>query len=147
MRYISYNTIEGLSFGKGSSVTNSAFELELYETADGKSPAADFLDSLDPKMRAKMIGLMVLLEEKGSALRYPYSSALNDGIFELRGQFGSNISRALYFFYAGHHIVVTNGFVKKTQRTPPGEIKLAKERRKEWIKRHISADQNSTKEG
>ena len=122
---------------------DSAFELELYETADGKAPVARFLDSLDPKMRAKMVGLMVLLEEKGPALRYPYSSSLNDGIFELRCQFGNNITRALYFFYVGHHIVVTNGFVKKTQRTPPDEIRLAKERRKEWIKRHKPTNQKA----
>lgn len=40
------------------------FELELYETEDGKEPVAEFLDSLDPKMNAKLIGLMELLEEK-----------------------------------------------------------------------------------
>ena len=32
--------------------------------------------------------------------------------------------------------MVTNGFIKKTQKTPPGEIKLAKGRRKDWIERH-----------
>ena len=39
-------------------------------------------------------------------------------------------------FVIGKRIVVTNGFVKKTQKTPPTEIKLAKDRRKDWIKRH-----------
>ena len=42
------------------------FELELYSTEDGKEPVADFLDSLDRKMNAKLIGLMELLEEKGT---------------------------------------------------------------------------------
>ena len=40
------------------------FELELYSTEDGKEPVAEFLDSLDRKMNAKLIGLMELLEEK-----------------------------------------------------------------------------------
>ena len=112
------------------------FELELYETKDGKQPVADFLDSLDHKMNAKLIGLMELLEEKGTELREPYSAPLGDGIFELRCKLGSNITRALYFFYVGKHIIVTNGFIKKTQKTPPSEIKIAKDRRKDWLKRH-----------
>jgi len=114
----------------------AVFELELYETEDGKEPVAEFLDSLDSKMNAKLIGLMELLEEKGTELREPYSAPLGDGIFELRCKLGSNITRALYFFFVGKRIVVTNGFVKKTQKTPPTEIKLAKDRRKDWIKHH-----------
>ncbi len=112
------------------------FELELYATEDGKEPVAEFLDSLDHKMNAKLIGLMELLEEKGTELREPYSAPLEDGIFELRCKLGNNITRALYFFYVGKRIVVTNGFVKKTQKTPPGEIKLARKRRKDWIERY-----------
>ena len=110
-------------------------EAELFSTNDEEEPVADFLDSLDRKMNAKLLGLMELLEEKGTELREPYSASLGDGIFELRCKLGSNITRALYFFYVGKRIVITNGFVKKTQKTPPGEIKLAKDRRKDWIER------------
>ena len=42
----------------------------------------------------------------------------------------------LYFFYIGKKIIATNGFVKKTQKTPPKELKLAKERRADWLERH-----------
>jgi phage-related protein len=129
--------------GKGLAV----FELELYETEDGKEPVAEFLDSLAPKMSAKLIGLMELLEEKGTELREPYSAPLGDGIFELRCKLGSNITRALYFFFVGKHIVVTNGFVKKTQKTPPAEIKLAKDRRKDWIRRHKQDTVDNAKKG
>ena len=38
-------------------------------------------------------------------------------------------------FFIGKRAILTNGFVKKTQKTPPGEIRLAKERRKNWIER------------
>ena len=123
----------------------AVFELELYASEDGKEPVAEFLDSLDQKMNAKLVGLMELLEEKGTALREPYSAPLEDGIFELRCKLGSNITRALYFFYIGKRIVVTNGFVKKTQKTPPGEIKLAKDRRKDWIERHEQANNKAGK--
>ena len=55
-----------------------AFEIEFYKTKDGKEPVADFLDSLDDKMAAKLVGLMEVLEEKGTELRMPYSEYLDD---------------------------------------------------------------------
>ena len=41
-----------------------------------------------------------------------------EGIFELRAKVGSDITRVLYFFYVERHIILTNGFIKKTQKTP-----------------------------
>lgn len=112
------------------------FQIEFYESEDKKTPVSDFLDSLDDKMAAKLVGLMELLAENGTELRMPYSRHLVDGIFELRCKQGSNITRTLYFFYSGKRIIVTNGFVKKTDKTPSKEIKLAKERQSDWIKRY-----------
>lgn len=86
-------------------------------------------------MRAKIYGMMEILLEKGNMLREPYSKHLEDGIFELRCKFGSDITRVLYFFYYEGEIVTTNGFVKKTQKTPKEEIKIAKDRRKDFIER------------
>ncbi len=114
------------------------FNVEFYKSKDGKEPVVIFLDSLDNKMKAKLIGLLELLEEKGTALRLPYSSYLEDGIFELRCIQGNNITRVLYFFYIEKQIIVTNGFIKKTQKTPRKEIELAKKRRDDWITRMIS---------
>ena len=87
------------------------------------------------KMKAKILRDLDLLEEKGNTLREPYSKHLDDGIFELRAKVGSDISRVLYFFYVRHRIIVTNGFVKKTQKTPKSEIEKAKEYRKEYLER------------
>ena len=61
------------------------------------------------------------------------------GIFELRAKFGSDISRVLYFFFAGRRVVLTNGFVKKTQKTPKAEIELAKQYRKDFL-RQVAED-------
>lgn len=80
--------------------------------------------------------MIELLEEKGNLLREPYSKPLDDGIFELRAVQGNNITRALYFFYIRKTIVITNGFVKKQQKTPPREISLAKERRADFLNRN-----------
>lgn len=111
------------------------FEVVLYEKANGECPVEEFITSLDIKMQAKMIGLLELLEEKGNQLREPYSKSIDDGIFELRCKVGNNITRILYFFYYEGKIVLTNGFVKKAQKTPAEEIKLAKERRSDFKER------------
>lgn len=111
------------------------FTVIVYEKENGESPVEDFINGLEVKMRAKVYGLLSILQDKGNMLREPYSKHLDDGIFELRCKAGSNITRVLYFFYYEGTIVLTNGFVKKTQKTPPGEIALAKERRADYIER------------
>lgn len=111
------------------------FEVIFYEKENGDCPVEDFLLSLDMKMKAKMVGLLELLEEYGNQLREPYSRHLDDGIFEIRCKVGSNITRVLYFFYYEGKIILTNGFVKKTQKTPPEQIKTAKEFRADYKER------------
>ncbi len=117
----------------------ASFEIIFYEKDNGECPVEEFLDSLELKMRAKMVGLLELLEEKGNQLREPYSKHIDDGIFEIRCKVGNNITRVLFFFYYEGKIILTNGFVKKTQKTPPDEIRIAKIRRadfKERMKNH-----------
>ncbi len=109
--------------------------IEFYQKADGTEPAVDFLKALDDKMRAKMVRTIDLLEIHGCSLRAPESKPLEDGIFELRASFGGNITRVLYFFYAGNTAVLTHGFVKKTQKTPRSEIVRAKEYRTDYLRR------------
>ena len=115
--------------------TMTEFTVIAYEKENGEVPVEDFLDSLDVKMKAKMFGMIRLLQEKGNQLREPFSKHLDDGIFELRCKFGNDITRVLYFFYYEGQIILTNGFVKKTQKTPSGEIELAKQRRSDYIER------------
>lgn len=110
-------------------------KIEFYEKADGTQPAKEFLNSLDKPMRAKMVRVIKMLEVNGNDLREPYSKALGDGIFELRAKVGNNISRELYFFYVGEKVVLTNGFIKKTTKTPSAEIQLAKKYRDDYNKR------------
>lgn len=111
------------------------FEVEFYETESGKVPIEEFLEKLDDKLRAKTVGLMEILEEKGTNMREPYSKHVDDGIFELRCKLGSNITRSLYFFYSGGKIIFTNGFVKKTQKIPAKELSLAQKYRADYLKR------------
>jgi len=101
------------------------FEVDYYELPSGEKPVAQFINSLDEKMRAKALGSINILAEFGNTLREPYSKAIGDGLFELRIKFSSDITRIFYFFVVDNKIILTNGFVKKTRRTPPNEIALA----------------------
>ena len=111
------------------------FKIIFYEKEDGTKPAKEFVKSLETKMRAKMSRAIKSAKMNGTELREPYSKHLNDGIFELRAKVGTNISRVMYFFFIGHEIILTHGFIKKTQKTPPAEIERAKNYRDEYIKR------------
>lgn len=111
------------------------FNIEYYKDKHGKCPISEFLISLEPKMRAKALKMILLLEEYGNELTEPYSKHLSDGLFELRINQGNNISRILYFFIVNQKIILTNGFIKKTQKTPPAEIKLAKKYKKDYLSR------------
>lgn len=111
------------------------FEVEFYETEKGDQPAKDFLLKLDKKMRAKMVNTIAILQDNGYELREPYSKHLSEGIFELRAKVGNDITRVLYFFYVDKQIILTNGFIKKTQKTPKGEIEKAKKYRADYLQR------------
>lgn len=109
----------------------------FYETELGYSPAEEFMKSIDIKMRAKLAGIISILQEYGNQLREPYSKHLEDGIFEIRGKVGSDISRVLYFFYHDRKIILTNGFVKKTNKTPRSELEKAKKYRNDYYERCV----------
>ena len=108
---------------------------EFYELPNGEKPVETFLDSLPIPMRAKMAKTISMLEQNGSLLREPYSKPLDDGIFELRAQVGNNISGVLYFFIVDGKAILTNGFIKKQNKTPQSEIKRAKAYRNEYMSR------------
>ena len=110
------------------------FEIIYHKLANGDKPVKLFIDKLDSKLKVKMMFSVKLLKELGFKLREPYSKHLEDGIFELRAQSGNNISRVLYFFFVGNKIILTHGFIKKTQKTPREEIDKAKAYRKDFYK-------------
>lgn len=111
------------------------YEIELYEKADGGCPIAEFLDGLEPKMWAKVTRNIDILSEHNIDLREPLVKPVEDGIFELRTQSGNNIARVFYFFFFGRKIILTNGFIKKTQKTPRKYIEIALAYKADYVQR------------
>ncbi len=111
------------------------FEINFYRLPNGTAPVEKFLDSLNIKMRNKALDSLLILEEFGNTLREPYSKSVGKGLFELRIKFAGDISRIFYFFYADNKIIVTNGFIKKTQTTPKVQLKLAQKYKADYESR------------
>lgn len=111
------------------------FNIDFFKLDNGDCPIKDYLNSVDKKLRAKILWTIGLLETNGNMLGMPYSEHLDDGIFELRTKQGSDISRVLYFFCIGRKIILTHGFTKKTNKVPKGEIETSKKYRDIYFSR------------
>lgn len=132
MVYNPYN-VNGVMLMLWGKLMEEDFEIDFYVRPDGTCPVKDFIDSLTIKMKAKIMREIKLLEIIGKDLREPHSKLLEDGIFELRMTTEGNITRILYFFVKGKRIVLTNGYTKKTQKTPRQVIQTAMMYRKNYL--------------
>jgi phage-related protein len=109
-----------------------------YVELGNKKPFEEFVLSLTVKERAKIfetINYFLQLKKEKLPVKKSLSKHLEDGIFELRTSLQDKIARSLYFYQKGPRIVITHGFVKKTQKTPRREIERAKILREQYSKR------------
>ena len=110
--------------------------VEFYRLPNGDNPIEEFLDSLNGKQAQKVLWVLRLVEELDVVPRQYFKKlADSEGIWEVRIQFGNDIFRLLGFFESGTLLILTNGFAKKTQKTPPQEIALAIRRKEEVLAR------------
>ena len=67
----------------------------------------------------------------GPNLGLPHTDAFGGGLFELRLKGAEGIARVFFCTMVGQEIIILHSFIKKTQKTPEKELKLAKKRMKE----------------
>jgi phage-related protein len=111
------------------------FEVTYYRLSSGREPVKDFIDELPIKLKARAIASLDLLKEEGSRLRPPDSKHMGGGLFELRIRFSDGQVRIFYFFCRGREIIVTNGFIKKSKKTPKGPLNVARKYKAEYESR------------
>ena len=120
------------------------YEIEFYETEDGKCPIWDFLEALrlkaptnkDARIQHKQASLYIeLLQQNGTHMNAEITKHLDDGIWELRP--GNN--RVFYYFYQNDTYVLLHQFRKKSQKTPKREIEKAKTERNDYLRRKETA--------
>ena len=110
--------------------------IKFYRTKTGKCPVEEHLDTLTDGQVSKIAWVLKLIREIDIVPTKYFKKLVNtEGIWEVRVNFGSNTFRILGFIHSGELIVLTNSFQKKTQKTPPNEIKLAEKRKKDYLTR------------
>lgn len=112
----------------------AGFAIEYVELPNGRLPAREFVNSLDDKAAARIDAFIDRLRFYGNRMQGKFVKKLTDDIFELRVKQFDRIFRVLFFYQPGMLIVITSGFQKKTQETPPAEIARAEQLRKLWMK-------------
>ena len=111
--------------------------VEFFLEDDGTAPVAEFLDSLDPKTRARFQWSIEQLRLRNTAARAPLVKHLDGDLWELREESSTNIYRVIYVFFTGKRIVLLHGFQKKTQKTPVRELDMALRRHKAFLDQEL----------
>lgn len=104
-----------------------------YRTASGRRPIKEFLDHLDDEDLASVVAAMKDVRRQGlQAARH-----LDGEIYEVRADGKGVIYRVLFAPQGKRKQVFLSleAFKKKTQKTPPEAIRLAKWRLRDWQKR------------
>ncbi len=101
------------------------WKIDFYEGVEQK------ILEMPPKIQARMIKLLELMERHGANLGSPHTEAMGDGLFEIRAKAQEGIGRGLFCYVQGKHIFVLNAFVKKSPKTPKYELQLARARQRE----------------
>jgi len=99
-----------------------------------KSVEDDILD-MPPKIQARMIKLLELIEKHGANLGSPHTEPMGNGLFEIRAKAKEGIGRSLYCYMKRRRIMVLHAFLKKSTKTPKSDLELAKKRKGEVEKR------------
>ena len=88
--------------------------------------------ALPADMQARFLRFGDIIEQTGlDALPRDAVRHLEGKLWELRMIGRDGIARAIYVTAAGRRVVVVRVFVKKTQKTPPRELEMARQRAKE----------------
>jgi phage-related protein len=115
-------------------------EFESYERPNGHDEFDEWLQGLPIKDRAKILQVIRATEENGllvaQRMLWVKKITSEKNLYELRSVQSNNIQRALYFHVEDSRYVITHGFTKKTQKTPPNEIQHALDLREEWKENH-----------
>ena len=110
--------------------------IDFYKTATGGSPVEEFLDTLSDSQVNKVLWVLKLVREFEPVPSQYFTKLVNtDDIWEVRVQMAGNIFRLLGFIEGSRIVILTNGFQKKTQKTPKREIELAEARKREYQSR------------
>ena len=111
------------------------WNIEYYQSEAGRSPMAEFIDSLEAAAKARVARTLDLLEEFGIELGMPYAKHLEKQLWELRVRQARNRYRIIYFLASGQTFVLLHGFTKKAGPVPRSDLETAELRRDDYLSR------------
>ncbi len=108
---------------------NARLEAVFYQTGTGNEPVREWLKGLSKKDK-KTIGSDVKTVQYGWPLGMPVVRKLDPGLWEIRSKLDRRIARIL-FTVIDDKMVLLHGFIKKSQKAPPRDLVLARDRKTE----------------
>ena len=117
------------------------YEVRFYRNRNGISEIVEYLDDLKEKgetskneriNRDKILAHIGALEQYGTRIGYPIVKHIDGNLWELRPL----ANRIFFFYWKDNKFVLLHHFLKKTQKTPPKEIELARAKLKDFIERN-----------
>ena len=115
----------------------------FYKTVDGKCPVAEFIDAQPIKVAVKISWVLKTIQELERVPKTYFKKITDTEFYEVRIESGGNIYRLLGFLYHGNFVILTNGFQKKTQKTPKNEISVCEQRMNDFLKRETKNGQHN----
>jgi phage-related protein len=106
--------------------TDRPLQVVFFRLDSGREPVREWLRSLDPEAR-RIIGEDIKTLQFGWPIGMPLARKMSTDLWELRSRIPAGIVRT-FFTIHGSYIVLLHAFVKKSQKTPSGELSLAKRR-------------------
>ena len=110
------------------------FDVLFYNDEHGSTPPQSFLEDLrtmQPQLHRLLVAGLAKLRQRDYHGPPLTKQVHSEGIYELRVG-SANIARMFFFFQPGRQIVVTGGYVKKSQRLDRRELERARRARQDW---------------
>lgn len=86
------------------------------------------IECLPDDLLARFLRYAETMQKHGPDLGMPHTRAMGAGLLELRLACRGRIARVFFAVLSGRRIVFLHSFEKKTQKTPPGELAIARRR-------------------
>jgi phage-related protein len=93
-----------------------------YHTKD----VEEFVQTLPDGLLARYLRLTDMILEFGPNLGMPHTRAMGDGLYDLREKGKEGIARVFFCTVVGQRVIMLHGFIKRSEKTPPKELKIAR---------------------
>lgn len=127
---IKYRTIFGTYSLNRSLHEYLLMETQFYKNENGIEPVRKWLNEELTKEDRKIIGEDVKTVQEGFPIGMPLVRFLGNGLWEIRSKISGKRIARIVFYHCDNKLILLHGFIKKTQKTPSKDIKLANDRLK-----------------